>query len=369
MDYALDHDASLEDWLRLALIAGLGAASHHALLRAYGTPKAVLNASHQDLSRRVGSRLADAVCLGTTANAVDVALQWARLPNHALLTLADHRYPALLREISDPPILLYLRGERCPCELLRRPALAIVGSRHASAQGLRDAHEFAGALARRGFAIVSGLALGIDAAAHAGALDANGATIAVIGTGIDIGYPRRNNALAQRIATDGAIISEFALGSPPLAQHFPRRNRIISGLAQGCVVIEAAIDSGSLITARLAADQGREVFALPGSIHSPLAKGCHALIRDGAKLVDCVDHIIEELQPATTRSRSSPSPKSITREPEHPLLSEMGYAPTDIDTLCARSSLTPDVVSAMLLSLEMTGAVAALAGGRYQRLA
>jgi DNA processing protein len=296
---------------------------------------------------------------------VERALRWAEEPSHAVITLADAVYPRLLLEIPDPPPLLYAAGR---LELLAWPALAVVGSRNASAQGVRDAEQFAKAFSEAGLTIVSGLALGIDAAAHRGGLAGKGSTIAVLGTGIDVVYPRQNAALAARIAEAGLLLSEFPLGAPGAADHFPRRNRLISGLAQGCLVIEAALASGSLITARTAGDQGREVFALPGSIHSPLSKGCHALIKQGAKLVESAEDVLSELG-AFRRTASATTRAAALQDADGgALLLHMGYDPVDLDSLCARAGLPVEQVSAELLRLELAGHVAALPGGRYQRL-
>lgn len=294
---------------------------------------------------------------------IDAALDWATKPGNRILTLADAGYPQALLDCADPPVLLYLTGR---AELLNRRGLAIVGSRNPTPQGINDASAFAASLGQAGLTVVSGLALGIDAAAHRGALRTPGATIAVTGTGADRVYPARNRDLAHAIAADGAIISEFPLGTPPIAANFPRRNRLIAGLAQGCLVVEAAAKSGSLITARLAAECGREVFAIPGSIHSPLAKGCHQLLKQGAKLVECAEDILEELRwPAQPAAPTQPGPKSVASEA---LLRVMGHDPCAIDTLVARSGLTPDALIAMLLQLELDGRVASLPGGLYQRL-
>jgi len=250
--------------------------------------------------------------------------------------------------------------------LLQRPALAIVGSRNASAQGESNAGHFARALSDAGLTIVSGLALGIDAAAHRGGLAGAGSTIAVLGTGVDVVYPNRNAELAAEIARRGLLISEFALGTPAIAHNFPRRNRLISGLARGCLIVEAAIASGSLITARCAADQGRDVFAIPGSIHSPLAKGCHALIKSGAKLVESADDVLAELagfQPTARATTLAAAPSGDTG-----LLAVMGHDPVDVDSLCERAGLSPEEVTSQLLRLELDGRVTALPGGLYQRL-
>jgi DNA processing protein len=283
-----------------------------------------------------------------------------------LLTLADEDYPPLLLQTADPPAVLYVRGR---AELLRHPAIAIVGSRSPTAGGVSNAEAFAQALSEAGLTAISGLALGIDAAAHRGALRAVSSSVAVCGTGLDRVYPARNRELARQLAEQGALVSEFPLGTPPVASNFPRRNRIISGLSSGCLVVEAAIHSGSLITARQALDQGREVFAIPGSIHSPLAKGCHWLIKQGAKLVESAQDILEELgQPVPQSQRGSePAPLRLTDEHQR-VLAAMGFEPVDLDTLCARGGLTPDSASAMLLTLELEGTITRLPGGLFQRL-
>jgi len=286
------HDPGLASWLQLTLTPGLGAATTRELLRRFGLPETFLTAQRTQLARLLPSAAFEALYSDHVTRAVEHALQWAQVPDHAIVTLADAAYPKLLLEIGDPPALLYAVGR---LELLERAALAVVGSRNATAQGTSNAESFAKALSGAGLTIVSGLALGIDAAAHRGALAGPGSTIAVLGTGIDLTYPARNAGLAARIAQSGLLISEFPLGTPAAAQNFPRRNRLISGLARGCLVVEAALASGSLITARAAVEQGREVFAIPGSIHSPLSKGCHALIKQGAKLVESAEDVLAEL--------------------------------------------------------------------------
>ncbi|MCX8092384.1 MAG: DNA-processing protein DprA [Verrucomicrobiae bacterium] len=294
---------------------------------------------------------------------IEAALAWAAQPGNHILTLADAGYPQALLTAADPPVLLYAKGR---IELLNRPACAIVGSRNATKQGEANATAFAAALAQAGLTIVSGLAAGIDAAAHRGALDEAASTIAVIGTGCDRIYPARNAELARAIAEKGVILSEFPLGTPPLPANFPRRNRLIAGLARGCLVVEAAKQSGSLITARLAAEAGREVFAIPGSIHSPQSKGCHALIKQGAKLVDSAQDILEELR---WEKVVDPAALPPVKEAEtDPLLVALGGDPCDLDTLAERTGLAADALLASLLALEMAGRVAQLPGGRYQRL-
>ena len=355
--------ADLEAWVALALIPQVGSATQRRLLGAFGGPAAVLGASNAALGRVVGERLAVAIARGADPEAVRASCAWAAAPDHHIVTLGDPAFPQAFLEIPDPPTLLYVIGR---LELLQRPCLAIVGSRNPTQQGLINAREFAQAIAQSGLTIASGLALGIDAAAHQGALATDASTIAVLGTGVDIRYPRRNAALYEEIAHRGAVLSEMPLGTAAQPGHFPRRNRLISGIAKGCLVVEAAISSGSLITARLAAEQGREVFAIPGSIHSPLTQGCHALIKQGAKLVESTADVIGELGNLGTvpSERARPAPTAAAGA----LLRHVGFDPIDLDSLCRRSGLTPDIVSAMLLELELSGHIAALPGGRYVQL-
>lgn len=356
----MQHDAELAAWIKLSLVPGLGDQSLRRLLTAFGLPQQVLAAGGGALARIVSTEIAARILSDLDSPAVDAALEWAAADDHAVLTLADGDYPQPLLETPDPPALLYLHGRR---ELLARPGLAVVGSRNATPQGISNAEQFARAFSAAGLTIVSGLALGIDAAAHRGALEGAGSTIAVLGTGADILYPQRNRALGERIAREGLIVSEFPLGAPPHGGNFPRRNRVISGLTRGCLVVEAALASGSLITARLAAEQGREVFAIPGSIHSPHAKGCHALIKQGAKLVESAQDLLQELG-----MKGFAAPPAAAEPAATGLLAHLGYDPCDIDTLCARSGLTAAAVSAKLLQLELDGKVAGLPGGLYQRI-
>jgi len=367
-----DADAGLASWIRLTLIPGVGGETRRLLLKTFGLPEAIFSASVGALRGVIDPALAERLLLQDAAIAaeIDVTLKWAAEPGNSILTLADGAYPQALLTSADPPVLLYVKG--C-AELLNRPGVAIVGSRNATPQGIANAEAFAASLAGVGLTIVSGLALGIDAAAHRGALsaagDGAGSTIAVIGTGADRIYPARNRGLARSIAMRGVIVSEFPLNTPALAANFPRRNRLIAGLALGCLVVEAAARSGSLITARLAAEAGREVFAIPGSIHSPLAKGCHQLIKQGAKLVESAQDVLEELGwhgmvTAPTPDVDAPALDAAAAG----LLALMGHDPCDIDTLTARSGLTPEALVAMLLQLELQGHVAHLPGGRYQRI-
>ena len=361
----MTHDPGLAGWLQLTLTPGLGPAAIRGLLKQFGLPENVLGASRAQLERAAGPAAAELLRPEGIAAAIERGLRWAEEPGHAVVTLADAAYPRLLLEIQDPPPLLYAVGR---LELLQRPALAVVGSRNATTQGVRNAEQLARAFSEAGLTIVSGLALGIDTAGHRGGLAGPGSTIAVFGTGVDVVYPRQNAALAQRIAESGLLLSEFPLGTAGAAHHFPRRNRLISGLAQGCLVVEAALASGSLITARAAAEQGREVFALPGSIHSPLSKGCHALIKQGAKLVESAEDVLAEL--TAFRRTGYASTRAASAAPElEPMLAQMGFDPVDVDSLCARTGLAAKQVTAELLRLELAGQVAALPGGMYQRLA
>lgn len=361
----MTQEPGLASWLQLTLTPGLGATTLRALLRQFGLPQAVLQARRAALSAYASSEVLAALDSAPVREAVERALQWAAEPGHAVITLADEAYPRTLLEIGDPPALLYISGR---AELLQRPALAVVGSRNATAQGERNAEIFAKALSDAGLTIVSGLALGIDAAAHRGGLAGAGGTIAVVGTGVDVVYPRRNAGLAAEIESRGLLLSEFPLGTPPAAHNFPRRNRLISGLAQGCLVVEAALASGSLITARAAAEQGREVFAIPGSIHSPLSKGCHELIKSGAKLVESAEDVLAELGGFRPSGFASTTRDAAARGAEPGLLRHMGHDPVDVDSLCTRAGMSAEQVSSELLKLELDGRITALPGGLYQRL-
>jgi DNA processing protein len=356
----MNDSGELAAWIELSLVPGLGSGRFRSLLSAFGLPVHVLRATRAQLSRVVPETLAASILERNRGAEVERVLRWAEGPGHAVLTLAEAEYPAQLLQIPDPPPLIYVAGD---ARLLSSLSLAVVGSRNATPQGLVNARAFARALSDAEVTIVSGLALGVDSAAHRGALEGRGSTIAVLGTGIDVTYPRRNQSIADEIATRGALVSEFPLGTEPLAGNFPRRNRLISGLARGCLVVEAALDSGSLITARIAADQGRDVFAIPGSIHSPLSKGCHALIKQGAKLVESAQDVLEEL--GVSSRAAPPAPESGK---DDGLLEQMGFDPCDVDELIARSGLTAEAVSAALLKLELDGRVASLPGGLFQRI-
>jgi DNA processing protein len=360
MRAASDH----ESWIALSLVPEVGDQTLRKLLREFGTPAAVLAASRAKLEGVVARRVADNVLAGAPRERIDATLCWLERDEHDLLTLGDPDYPLPLLEISDPPALLYLAGRR---ELLLANSLAIVGSRNPSPQGIDNAEAFARALSDAGITIVSGLAEGIDAASHRGGLVGRASTIAVVGTGLDRDYPACNKDLAQKILKHGVLLSEFPLGMRALPGNFPRRNRIISGLAKGCLVVEAAVQSGSLITARCALEQGREVFAVPGSVHSPLSKGCHALIKQGATLVESATDVLEELGGATVPSATSTTLAHAKYSSTSGLLAHVGYDPVDLDVLCSRSRLPPEEVMAGLLELELAGRIAALPGGLYQR--
>ncbi len=356
-----------ESWLSLNLINGLGGESIRRLLVAFGSPTEILAANTRALECVVKKSVANNIKRGPDSEKISAALKWLEDPANSIITLADSDYPHLLLNIADPPPLLYLKGQR---RLLSMPALAVVGSRNATPQGIVNAETFAEAASNAGLCIVSGMALGIDTAAHRGGLRGAATSIAVVGTGLDIVYPAKNHPLAHELAEKGAIISEFPLGMPAIGHNFPRRNRIISGMAHACLVVEAALRSGSLITARQALEQGRDVLAIPGSIHSPLSKGCHALIKQGAKLVENTQDILDELGYHTIVNTANAQKETHTiHSTENALLLEhLGYDSVSIDTLCVRSGLTADAVSAMLLTLELDGFVASLPGGCYQRI-
>ena len=356
-------DAETLAWLKLGLVAQLTPASFRKLLATHSTPEAICAAARSTLARDVSDEVAAAIARGPAQDQLDSALRWLEEPANHVVTFADEAYPRLLLEITDPPPLLYVKGDPT---LLDHASLAVVGSRNATPQGRANALAFSRELSDGGFTIISGMALGIDAAAHLGGLAGASSSIAVVGTGLDIVYPARNRELAHQLAERGALVSEFALGMPALASNFPRRNRLISGLSRGCLVVEAALKSGSLITARYALEQGREVFAVPGSIHSPVSKGCHLLLKQGAKLAESSQDILEELGIAV--QRREPGKSNDGQDDTHPLLAELGYEPMDLDALCQRSGLTPESASAMLLTLELEGVVSRLPGGKFQRV-
>ncbi len=361
-------DAELAAWVALTQVPGLGGEGLRRLLMAFGSPEQVFSASRLALVQHVKPVVAEAIARGAddTDNALlDTLAAWLAATGNGIVTLADADYPQALLNIPDPPPLLYTKGNRA---LLNRPALAVVGSRNATAQGIGHAENFSQAISAAGLCIVSGMAHGIDSAAHRGGLRECGSSIAVVGTGLDRVYPAVNHELAHALAIGGLLISEFPLGMPPLAANFPRRNRIISGLALGCLVVEASVQSGSLITARMALEQGREVFAIPGSIHSPQAKGCHSLIKQGAKLVESAQDVLDELECYFPGGAIAASPHRDDRPlQEHPVLAHMGFDPQGMDALAERSGLTVEALSAILLQLELEGRVAALPGGLYQR--
>ncbi|UOO81801.1 DNA-processing protein DprA [Uruburuella testudinis] len=377
-------------WIQLALTPYVGAESFLLLLQRFGSPQAALAAPPDAVRECLHHKQALAAWAGDNRQAVaaaEAAMVWAAQDGCRVMLLCDDDFPVMLTEGMTPPPLLFLRGN---ADLLHQASVAVVGSRHATPQAMRIAKDFGEAMGGRGIAVVSGMAAGIDTAAHQGALQAGGGTIAVWGTGIDRIYPPGNKPLAYQIAEQGLIVSEFPLGTRPLAGNFPRRNRIIAALAQATLVVEAAPESGSLITARLAAEMGREVMAVPGSIDNPHSKGCHKLIKEGAKLVECLDDIVQEcpqlLQkqpmssyaiykeaPAGRKSFDKPSEqvKQSAAPPvpkDAPLLEAMGYDPIHPDSLAQQLQLSAADVYARLLELELEGAVAAMPGGRYQRI-
>lgn len=376
----------LAGWLRLSLTPGVGNVPAFKLLTAFGLPAGVFAQSQLALRQVVSAAQAQALSEQPERLAALLAqtLEWlqgteAHGATRRIVTLGDPGYPASLLEMADPPLMLYLLGapEFDLTQLGR--SVAIVGSRNPTPQGATNARAFSKAFGEAGITVVSGLALGVDGAAHEGALDGAGdsgrlSTVAVVGTGLDRVYPAKHRELAHRIAAQGLIVSEYALGTPPLNQNFPKRNRIIAGLARGTLVVEAALQSGSLITARLAVEQGKEVFAIPGSIHSPQSRGCHALIRQGAKLVETVSDVLEELHLDATPALSGldtshPEAASGYDTEEHALLRHLGFDPVSLDALCARTGFTAAELQAQLLELELMGSVGRLPGGLFQRIA
>lgn len=356
-------------WLVLARVPGL----HAGRLDADGEPLALVHESRPALVARGCSEAQIDALRDPDAAAIAADERWLAGTDRRLVTWGAPDYPPLLASIPDPPLVLFVEGD---ATVLSLPQLAIVGSRNPTALGRDTAEQFARHLATAGLAITSGLALGIDAAAHRGALAAGGRTVAVMGRGLDVIYPREHEGLAREIGVRGALVSDLPAGTPPLKQHFPRRNRVISGLSLGTLVVEAALQSGSLITARLAAEQGREVFAIPGSIHNPMARGCHRLIRQGAKLVETADDIFVELGALLDGLREqargeAPEAAAVSRpvldKDYEILLDALGFAPAAIDTLVERTGLAADVVASMLLILELDGRVAQQASGLYSR--
>jgi DNA processing protein len=368
--------AELAAWLRLSATPGVSPASARRLLSTFGLPQQVFAAPRSAVAQVVGSRIAqalDAPPQRAAAGGLARTLEWLSCAGNQIVTLGDPAYPPALLALTDPPLLLYVKGR---LELLHRSAVAIVGSRHATAQGLANTTVFARALAAHGLSVISGLALGVDGAAHRAALDEAGGTVAVIGTGADLVYPARHQSLAREIAARGAVVTEWPLGTPARAAHFPQRNRVIAALARGVLVIEAAAQSGSLITARLANEMGREVLAIPGSIHSPLAKGCHRLIKEGARLAETVDDVLQELRWAAPRiaggaeagAGSTSTADAALTPAARRVLDALGYDPATLGTLAERTGLESDALQATLLQLELAGRIAPLPGGRIERL-
>lgn len=361
---------ALKHWLALIRAHGIGPARATQLLAAFHSAEGIFAAGPRGW-RSIGleAKLFEGLANPDWAS-VEADLRWLDAPGRDFITIEDARYPPQLRETLGAPLALFTQGDP---DLLPLPQVGIVGARSATPQGLENARAFAAELARRGLVITSGLALGIDGAAHQGALDADGFTVAVFGTGLDRVYPSRHRELAHHIAEKGLLVSEFSPNTVSTADNFPRRNRVISALSLGVLVVEAAHDSGSLITARYANEQGRDVFAIPGSIHNAMARGCHKLIRQGAKLVETADDILEEIAPHIARHRQAgaaePDAESATEMPgENALLEAFGDDPLAFDQLLARSGMSVDEMSSALLRLELDGLVAPASGGRYQRI-
>lgn len=396
---------SLKAWLRLSLTPGVGNITARALLQGFGLPVSIFQRSASELQALVSPALSQQLCLEPEGleEALNITWEWLQQPsprhaatalNKRLLTLADADYPSSLMLTPDPPCLLYVMGQTqhlhrlSPAKFKAPLAIAVVGSRNPTPQGRLNAHEFGSSLAQAGLTVVSGLALGVDTEAHRGALQGGGAanplrTIAVVGTGLDRVYPHQNHALALSIAAHGLLISEYPLNTPPVSANFPKRNRLIAGLSQGCLVVEAATRSGSLITAKQALDMGKDVFAIPGSIHTTVAKGCHDLIKQGAKLVDCAQDILEELKDLPTHAENLSEFASVGQavagselDPdgfgnnEHSLkvIDHLGHDPVGLDELQMRSGLPTAQLQAELFQLELNGALGRLPGGLYQKL-
>lgn len=408
-------DIELAAWLRLSLAPGLKPAALRLLLSAFGLPEAIFHQSPEALAEFAGEAAARAALAPSSPDfdaQLDAVIAWRELPGNHVVTLDDPAYPPALLTMPDPPPLLYIKGR---LDLLHSRAVALVGSRSATPQGAEDAERFARELSQAGVTIVSGLALGIDGAAHRGGLEGVGGTVAVIGTGADLVYPAAHHVLARQIAAQGAILSEWPLGTPARAANFPQRNRLIAGLVSGVVIVEAAMRSGSLITARLANEMGRDIFALPGSIHAPLSRGCHRIIKQGAKLVETPGEVLEELgfarpmavktaskqtmlgrgagtrdsatglasvenqrdlaavpasaatQPELTVASASPTAPPAMSAEALQLLDALGHSPTTLEILATRTEMGDAALQNTLLQLELAGQVSALPGGRFTR--
>ncbi|TFY97868.1 DNA-processing protein DprA [Ramlibacter rhizophilus] len=375
---AADALEGLDGWLRLALTPQVGALTARRLLAAFGLPDHIFGASAAALAQVATSAQVNALRGEPEGlpSLREATRAWLAQPGRRLLTLADADYPQALLEIADPPLMLWVSGAMVEGQASLpwpRQAIAIVGSRNPTAQGASNARQFARSFAQAGWCVVSGLALGVDGAAHEGALEGSPgadhpATVAVVGTGLDRVYPRQHLALAHRIHEHGLMVSEYPLGTPPLPENFPRRNRLIAGLARGTLVVEAAVQSGSLITARMAAEQGREVFAIPGSIHSVQSRGCHALIKQGAKLVETAQDVMDELLPASAPTARPIPAEAFAASSADPLLGAAGHDPVSLDALQARTGLSTAELQVRLLELELAGELARLPGGLYQRM-
>ena len=368
------------DWVRLVEAPGMGREAARRLLAAFGSPRAVLQAGMAARRQVVGAAVTDVLdeLPAELSDLLDATRRWldsasADAPRR-IVTLGDPHYPAALLQTADPPLMFYAEGR---IELLAAPCVAIVGSRQATPQGLANARAFARALGEAGMTVVSGLAQGIDGAAHEGALQGPSSTIAVVGTGLDQVFPKRHAALAGRISVEGLMLSEYALGMPPLAHNFPQRNRIIAGLSRGTLVVEAALQSGSLISARLASEAGREVFAIPGSIHSPQSRGCHGLIKQGAKLVESAADVLEEIQfpqhtaagaHAEVGAHADAASGGAGDAVEDAVLAALGFEPANLDALVARTGWSAQQLNIRLLELELEGRVSRLPGQLFQRV-
>jgi len=358
------NEMNLSNWVRLALTPGVGPVTMLKLIRSFGSASSVFEQSSHVLTEVVGKGIAQSIIANHKADIVDETLKWqAQKPGQrALLTLEHEFYPSELAQIASPPMMLFAEGN---LDLLQKPKLAMVGTRHPTAQGIENARMFARELSNSGMCVVSGLAAGIDRYAHEGALAGKGSTIAVIGTGIDLQYPASNRDLYFQVMDNGLILSEFPLGTRPLSQNFPRRNRIVVGLSKACLVVESAIDGGSMISAGFALEMGRDVMAIPGSIHNQMARGCHKLLKQGAKLVETTQDILEELHFDSTIAFTEKQSATVTNDP---VLTVMGFDPISLDSICAKLNSDFGELCGKLLELELSGEVINCGGGKYQRI-
>lgn len=361
IQHIIAQKTSLESWLTLALTEKVGAITMLKLIRYFGSVDNILSQNIVELEKITNKTIAKLIAEKSSMQLVDKSITWMNsASNRLIISIQDDLYPIELKEISDPPLILYLEGN---VNLLKNNKFAIVGTRHPTKQGAENAMNFAKDLGHNGLTIVSGMALGIDKYAHYGALQSPSSTIGVLGTGLNLRYPKSNDALYDKMLESGLLISEFALNVSPLPGNFPRRNRIVAGLSLGCLIIESTIDGGSMISANMAAEMGREVMAIPGSIHNPVARGCHKLIKLGAKLVENSNDVLEELRLLPKRDKPVSMDSSID-----PILTAFGYEQINIDTICANLNISFADICAKLLEFELSGQIVNCGNGYYQRI-